>query len=160
MQVIKLVKGGEVDRIISFDSLPQSMMSGVRRAPLAGLPRHWKELFKELPENEQSEPFYYLEYIAVNRDKEKWQEISQYVRRVTDKHVRLLDKLEDMAVVMAPDSKSQLTLEPEEIPIIPIPKDVVIEEPSIIQPIEKAPELIQPVERKKMGRPKKALIGV
>lgn len=160
MQVIKLVKGGTVDKLIAFDSLPKSLMSNVRRAPLAGLPRHWKELFKDLPEKEQMYPFHYLEYVAVNSDKETWQEISQYVRRVTDKTVRLLDKLEDMAIPMAPDSTSELRCEPEDIPVIPIPQDATVEESHLIKESELTPKIEKSNLPKRRGPHKKILVAI
>jgi len=121
MQIVRLVEPGKVDRIVGFDSLPARLLKGVRRGVMDGFPRHWKTFFKDEPNKER--PFYFFEHTMINADKERWQEITSYVRQVVDKKVRLLDKIEDMAIPMAPDSYSQLTVEPEDITIIPIPKE-------------------------------------
>jgi hypothetical protein len=72
--------------------------------------------------------FYVLDYLTLNTDKEKWSQISQFARRVVDLKTRLTDKLEDMGKGFASDSYSQLELEPEDVPIIHIPKDAHMEE--------------------------------
>jgi hypothetical protein len=120
MQIFKLVHGGKVDRIIGFNSLPESMLKGIRRGTIDGWPRHWKNWFKTDIKETGSNPFYILDYKTLNSDREKWDEITQYVRRSTDKNTRLLDKLEDMAVPLAEDQRTALSLEPEDVPVIPI----------------------------------------
>jgi hypothetical protein len=129
MQVFKLVKPGYVDRLIAFNELPETMMRGIRRGTIAGWPRHWRD-FMGVPQGDQvTMPFYILDYITINADKEKWQEIVSYVKRNVDPSVRLLDKMEAMAVAAAQDSYSDLSIEPEDLPIIPLPeKSAPVEE--------------------------------
>lgn len=123
MQVLRLVMPGIVDRMIAFNSLPQRLIKGIRRGGIEGFPRHWKDFMGVKATEINPQPFYFLEYTILNADKERWQEISNYVRAVVDKEFRLLDKLEDMAKSLAPDSYTQMTLEPEDILIIPIPAE-------------------------------------
>lgn len=158
MQVFRLVDPGVVDRCIVFKSLPKRLLPGIRRGPIEGFPRHWYDFMGVSKTDKDPRPFYFLEYKMLNADKERWQEISNYVRSATDKKVRLLDKIEDMAIPLAPDSYSQLTLEPEDIPVIPIePEDdekVEEKKPAIVKAIEESKN--EPVfTKKKPGRPKK-----
>ncbi len=126
MQVFKLVKPGEVDRMIAFDELPANVISGVRRGPINGWPRHWREYMGVKQGDTSAMPFYILDFIGVNADKEKWQEITSFVKRNVDPSVRLLDKVEAMAVKVAVDSYSDITVEPEEVPVIAIPKTAAL----------------------------------
>jgi hypothetical protein len=140
MQVFRLVKPGIVDKIIAFDELPKDLMANIRTRGLEGLSRDWKSL---------SDRHYVLEYQDVNQDKLKWQEIQSYVRRAVDRDFRLLDKLEDMALKMAPDAKSGVTLEPEDVEknVIPIPSGVAAEEEVVATETQ--------VVVKRRGRPRK-----
>lgn len=124
MQVFRLVSGGRPDRIIAFDSLPAEYVRTLRMNPPSGLPRHWARWLeeKESVDRDGRPGFYICDYILTNNDKEAWQNIVNYARRVVDTNFRLMDKIEDMAVPMAKDSRAEVTLEPEEVPIIPIPK--------------------------------------
>ena len=116
MQVFRLVQPGIVDKVIAFEELPASLMRGIKKLPSTGLPRHWREFAPE---------FYVLDYISTNNDKERWEQISNHVRRVVEPSVRLMDKLEDMARPMAPNSKDAVDLEPEDVPVIPLPSKEV-----------------------------------
>lgn len=116
MQVFRLVVPGRVDKVIAFDSLPERLVKGIRTGEPSGLPRHWREFAPK---------FFILEYLDLNRDIEKWQEITQYVRKAVSLSVRLMDKMEDMAKKMAPDSHAPIELEPEEVLVIPIPEELV-----------------------------------
>lgn len=147
MQVFRLVNPGFVDRVIAFDSLPESLLTTVRRAPAAGFPRHWRDFLGVDRNDQTTEPFYTLDYITRNADKEKWSEIVSYVKRTVDPTVRLLDKVEAMAAPLAESSHSDLTLEPEQVPIIPVSTKVD----------HAAPEA-EPVARR--GRPRKVEAAV
>lgn len=166
MQVFRLVEPGRVDRIIAFDELPKRLLTGVRKGTIEGFARHWWEFFKIDKTAKDPKPFYFLEHTMLNSDKERWQEICNYVRSATDKKVRLLDKIEEMAIPMAPDSYSQITVEPEDITdhaLIPIQA----EEEEVVKPVkvEKKEEPLINTEtitvvKKKAGRPKKHLVTV
>jgi hypothetical protein len=152
MQVIRLVD--MPDRLIAFDELPESMLDGIDMLPPTGLPRHWREFLGKrkkfiriLPERDpytgqmrkfeplvEEGPFFFVIDRTVNNDEEKWQEISNYVRRMTPKEFRLKDRIEDMAIPMAVDVKSELNIEPEQIPVIPLVKEVK-EEPMVSAPV-------------------------
>lgn len=182
MQVFRLVNGGFVDKMIAFDSLPKRILAGIRTRDISGMPRYWgkwledngcvRDVFKTetLIANDRSlhvkktaigkEPcFYMLDYTDLNVDKEKWQEISNYVRKAVDTKVRLLDKLEDMAKRMAPDSHAQLDLEPEDIPVIQVP----LEEENVSRETPKESIYLTPENEvaeapKRRGRPKKEAV--
>jgi len=113
MQVFRLVQPGVVDKVIAFDELPADLIHGITKREPAGLPRHWRDF---------APMFFVLDYVTTNNDKEKWEKIKSFVRRAVDPSVRLMDKLEDMAAPMAPNAKDALDLEPEGVPVIPIPE--------------------------------------
>lgn len=181
MQCFKLVNGGFVDKVIVFDSLPERLIKNVRTREPAGFPRSWakwlgdigslRTVFKtdttvDMARNYtfthtpigQEPCFFMLEYQDINADKERWREIGDYLRAHVGQAVRLTEKIEDMAVALAPDSYKGLSIEYEDIPVIPLPPEV-----------EKAPELrelVKPGETilvteqapKKRGRPKKVAV--
>jgi len=135
LQFFRLV-GPHVDKVIAFDELPARLLEGIRHRECTGLPRHWLEqacnkkeveFIRQAPLKNEKKTVYFhymLEYVMVNADKEKWQEITNFVRKVVDTKVRLMDKMEDMALPMAPNFKDALTLEPEDImarAVLPIP---------------------------------------
>jgi hypothetical protein len=182
MQVFRLVNGGFVDKMIAFDSLPKRILSGVRTRDIAGMPRHWgrwledagcvRDVFKTETETRVDrslhvtrtvvgkEPcFYLLDYMDLNVDKEKWQEICNYVRKAVDTKVRLLDKLDDMAKKMAPDSHAQLDLEPEDIPVIVIPAEVEdVPRETKTEEMYLTPQGESADAPKRRGRPKKVAV--
>lgn len=146
MQTFRLIQGGKVDKLIAFKNLPKSLLTGVRKRDLRGLPRHW---------DKTGDFHYILDFKDINQDIERWQEIASYVRRTIDPSIRLLDKLEDMAVPMAPDCHVGITLEPENIPVFELPVQLT--------ETKEAPKLIVPGEavesKPRKGRPKKEAIA-
>lgn len=129
MQVLRLVEPGFVDKIIAFDSLPERYWVNVKKRTCEGLPRHWKSY----------SPFHYLlEFKDINSDKERWQEIGNYVRKAVDIKFRLRDKLEDMAIKMAADATSPVAIEPEDIPVIPLPVEIDEEEVDTLHVVQPA----------------------
>ena len=171
MHVFRLVDGGRVDKMIAFDSLPKRLLTGIKKKDLDGYPRYWKAWLKDNnsvhkvkrwnPEMEKfdevSETFtYMLDYKLINEDTQKWQAITNYVRKAVDLSVRLMDKIEDMAIPVAKDATSELSIEPEMVPIIPIPLEAGEREPApkIIVPESVAVE----AEPKRRGRPKKEVV--
>jgi hypothetical protein len=112
MQVFRLVQPGVVDRVIAFEELPKDLVEGIQTREPAGLPRNWKEFAPK---------FYVLDYLSINNDIQRWEKIKSHVRRSVSPGVRLMDKLEDMAMPMAPNAKDALDLEPENVPVIPLP---------------------------------------
>lgn len=181
MNVFRLVNGGTVDKIIAFDSLPKRLTFGIRTKPMDGFPRFWH---RWLIENGSTQPIsvlnhetgvreqmeqpctFLLEYKVVNADIQRWQEITNYVRKAVDLSVRLMDRIEDMAKPFSKDSVSELSLEPEEVPIVPIPSEVkiVVEAPRIARvEQDKAPVMAEESAvpfKKKAGRPRKVVAGV
>lgn len=178
MQCFKLVNAGFVDKLIIFDALPERLVKGIKTRELAGLPRSWSKFLGEIgstrpvyktdttqhPDRSYSfkytpigrEPcFFVLEYTDINADKDAWRAISEYLRLNVGPEVRLKEKIEDMALPMAPDPKSPLSIETEDIPVIPVPVEVV-KAPApdeIIQPGETI--LVEEKAPKKRGRPRK-----
>ena len=185
MQVFRLVSGGFPDRMIAFRSLPDSVLKNVRTRSIDGMPRYWgkwlienecvRDVFKTETEVLMDrrlhitktpiakEPcFYVLDYVDLNADKEKWQEICNFLRRTVDKTVRLMDKIEDMAKKMAPDCHAQLDLEPEDILVIEIP--VEAQERDVPRGTKEPTEEYMTATgdnvqgEKKRGRPKKVAV--
>lgn len=182
IQVFRLVDPGRVDRVIGFDELPNSLTTGVTRGSAVGLPRAWQDYLGVKRGDVRALPFYVLDFRTLNRDKERWQEISNYVRRSTHKDVRLFDNLYEMAKPMSVDSYSSLELDPEDIIVIPIIKEEVepVKTPEIVEAVVKevvkevVPVVIpkkeenpfevplqkgEPVVIKKRGRPKKEVVA-
>jgi hypothetical protein len=171
MNVFRLVNGGTVDKIIAFDTLPKRLTNGLRTKPMDGFPRFWHRWLIEnkstqtvslvnketgIKADHEQPCTYLLEYKVVNADIEKWQEITNYVRKAVDLSVRLMDKIEDMAKPFAKDSTSELALEPEEVPIIPIPSEVkVVVETARSKEAVMAEDVAVPVKKNKGGRPRK-----
>lgn len=138
---------GMPDKMIAFDELPEDLLTGLDMVDESKLPRHWKDFIGKrkkyiriAPDRDPmtgqmrtytplviEAPYSYVIDWEINSNKERWSEISAYVQRNAPKDFRLKDKLEDMASPMAADSHSELTLEPEFVPVIPLPKNVVVE---------------------------------
>lgn len=157
MQVFRLVETGRPDKLIAFDELPKRLLDGVDMRSPEGLPRHWKAFIGEhekytppsLVKNSMTgvvekigeetivAPFFYVLYFKeINKDKDRWQEICNFVRRVVSVNFRLLDKMEDMALPMAVDSNTEVQIEPEHLEengaIIPIPEEFQEKQPAIL----------------------------
>ena len=181
MQCFKLVNGGFVDKVIVFDSLPERLIQGVRTREVSGFPRAWakwlgsigstRTVFKtnttvDMARNWKythtpigQEPcFYLLEYTDINADREKWKAICEYIRMNVGSEVRLKEKIEDMALAMAPNSTTPLSIEPEDIPIIPVPSDVdlIVTPEELVKPGEQI--IVEETVPKKRGRPKKVAV--
>lgn len=176
MQAFRLVNGGFVDRVIVFDSLPDRLLKDIRTRQVSGLPRAWARWLASIesvrpvmrtetiqhPDRSYSfkytpigkEPcFYILEYTDVNADKESWRFICEYLRQNVTPDVRLKERIEDMAIPMAATPKDQLAIEPEDVPVIPVPPEVSsnVSDDEIL----KADEQFIVETPKKRGRPKK-----
>lgn len=164
MQLIRLM--GMTDKVIAFDELPMELLEGLEMRKQDFLPRHWRDflgtrekvinmppyldpmtrqMVKCDPIVEKA-PFAWIVDWEVNQDKDRWQEISNYVRRNAPKDFRLLDKIEDMAKPMGQTVQGELTLEPEDVPIIPLPKAVKEETSSITTILKEAAQIVTQTE--------------
>lgn len=150
MQVFRLMS--LPDKVIAFDSLPDRLLSGIELCRAEGFPRHWKEFLGRIekkipipPEKDlltgqvryfdpiiDNDAFFYLIDQSINQSSDRWKEICDFVRRVVPKDFRLLDKIDDMALPLAANKTDGVTLEPEDVVIIPIPLEFQ----------EKAPKLV------------------
>jgi hypothetical protein len=180
MQAFKLVNGGFVDRVIVFDSLPDRLLKNVRTREIAGFPRAWGRWLGEIgstrpvfktetvqhPDRSYTfkytpvgkEPcFFVLEYTDLNADKDRWREICEYLRLNVGPEVRLKEKIEDMARPLAPNSTSQLDVEPEDIPVIHVPSEIAASVPEVVMAGEQI--IVNEPVLKKRGRPKKAEVA-
>lgn len=157
MHAIRLM--GMPDKIIAFDGLPDDLVQGLEMRAPDGMPRHWKDwlgskkkVTKINPERDpytgavrvfnpivEEGPFFYVVDEMLNHDREKWEAICDYVRRNAPKDFRLKDKIEDMAKPMAPDVRSEMKLEPEEVPVIPL-GEALITKSAPPQPV--APQIV------------------
>ncbi len=177
MQCFKLVNGGFVDKVIVFDSLPERLTRGVRTKEAAGFPRAWAKWLSSIFKTETTvdmarnwtykhtpvgqEPcFFVLDYTDVNADKERWRQIGEYLRMNVGPEVRLKEKIEDMALQLATDCKQPLLVEPEDVPVIPVPLETVqeVSHEELVKPGEQI--LVQEPAPKKRGRPKKIAVEV
>lgn len=179
-QCFKLVNGGFVDKVIVFDLLPERFMQGIRTREVAGFPRAWAKWLGSIGSTRRvfnttttvdearnwkfthtpigEEPcFFVLDYTDINADKEKWRAISEYIRMHVGPEVRLKEKLEDMALMLAPNPTSPLSVEPEDIPVIPIPAETVaVAKSNLVQPGEQI--IVEESAPKRRGRPKKEAV--
>lgn len=132
------------DRVIAFDELPENVVRGFELCRADGFPRHWKDWLGKKkkvtnvpPEKDQltgqvrrfdpiveEDFFFYLVDWTIGTDEERWVELCSYVKANAPKDFRLLDKIEDMAKPLAPNKTDGVSLEPEEVTVIPIPKEV------------------------------------
>lgn len=181
-QCFKLVNGGFVDKVIVFDELPERLLKNVRTKEAAGFPRAWAKwlvsigsmrtvfktdttvdmarnyVYKHTPIG-QEPCFFVLDYEDINADKQRWREICEHLRMNVGPEVRLKEKVEDMAMALAGNPTQPLSIEPEDIPVIPVPRET-IKEPEhheLVKPGEQI--LVNEPARKKPGRPKKIAVG-
>lgn len=139
MQVFRLM--GLPDKVIAFESLPKRLLSGFEMNRADGFPRHWKEWMGKTerivtvpPEKDpltgavrrfdpiiETDHFFYLVDWNLKPVEEKWNEICDFVRQHVDKETRLKENLNDMALPLAPNKTDSVTLEPEDVVVIPIP---------------------------------------
>lgn len=184
MQAFKLVNAGFVDKVIIFDSLPERLLAGVRTREVAGFPRSWARFLGEIGSTRKvyqtstekkgpgdyvytykeigKEPcFYILEYNDINADKEFWRAISEYLRMNCSPDVRLKERVEDMAMALAPNSTSALSIEPEDIPVILVPNGIpeVKKETELVKhgEVVLVQETPEPAPKRR-GRPKKVAV--
>lgn len=142
-QVFRIM--GMPDKVIAFDELPEDIIKDVDWHDCGKLPKDWREFIglkervikvkpdinpitrqtETYPDLKQKGYFSYLLDFEVNKDKEIWGVIENYVKRNAPKDFRLTDKLIDMAKPMAADPHSELTLETEEVVVVPLPKIIV-----------------------------------
>lgn len=181
MQVFKLVEAGFVDKVIGLDTLPERLTKGIRTREVSGFPRSWARWLSSVgsirdvlhtettrkPDGTYqysytpfgTEPcFFVLEYKDINADKESWKHITDYIKQVVGQEVRLKEKIGDMARPLASDGRAPLELEPEDVPIIPLPKEEVEQKKD--EEIVKHGEtiLVEEFIPKKRGRPKKQAV--
>jgi hypothetical protein len=139
VQVFRLM--GMPDRVIAFDQLPDRLLQGFELCGSDGFPRHWKawmgkikKITKIPPEKDfltgqvrrfdpivEEESYFYLVDWTLNASMEKWKEVCDFVRQHVSKDVRLMDKIEDMSKPLAANKSDGVTLEPEDVVVIPIP---------------------------------------
>lgn len=180
-QCFKLVNGGFVDKVIVFDELPERLTKNVRTREAAGFPRAWAKwlasigsmrtvlktetsvdlarnwTFKHTPIG--MEPcFFVLDYQDINADKETWRQICEFLRMSVGPEVRLKEKIEEMALALAANPTMPLEVEPEDVPVIPVPRETV--DKPILSPLIGAQEtiIVKETAPKKRGRPKKVAV--
>jgi len=145
-QVLRLM--GMPDKMIAFDELPADLLKDLEMQDEKAMPRYWREwigkrtrtieikpyvdtmtrqLIKCAPLVEEG-PFTWTVDWEINSQKDAWSAIQSYVRQNVADGFRLLDRLEDMAKPLAPSVNEQITLEPEDIVIIPLKKNTPVED--------------------------------
>ena len=169
-QVFRLM--GLPDKIIAFDELPEDLVKGFEMIKAEGFPKAWKtwmgerEITIKIPSElnpvtgqrrifepvVEKDSYFYLVDWNVKPVVEKWKQIEEYVRAKVPTEFRLTDKLEDMAKPLAPDKVSGITLEPDEVVVIPIPKETkVVTEIKPRQVVKETP-LIQVVQKEQRAK--------
>lgn len=183
MQAFKLVNAGFVDKVIIFDVLPERLIKGIRTRSVDGFPRSWAKFLADIGSTRKvfqtstekrgpgdyvythneigKEPcFFVLDYTDINADKEFWRAIGEYLRMNCGPEVRLKEKIEDMALALAPNSTSALSVEPEDLPVISILNEIVVvpKETEVVKHGETI--LVEEVVSapKRRGRPKKVAV--
>lgn len=154
MQIFRLM--GMPDRVLAFDKLPARLLEGFEDCRAEGFPRHWREWMGKRPKVTKVPPerdfmtqqvrvfqpiveedcFFYLVDYNSNPMMEKWKEVCDFVRQHVSKDVRLMERIEDMAVPLAANKTDGVTLEPENVPIIPIPVEYQETKEALILPTE------------------------
>ena len=129
------------DKVIAFDELPEDLVKGFELCRADGFPRHWKQWLGKKTKVTQAPPerdaltgqvrrfdpiieedsFFYLVDWTLGPVVEKWKMVCDYVRQNVSKDVRLSEKIDDMALPLAPNKTDGVTLEPEDVVIIPLP---------------------------------------
>jgi len=143
LQVFRLM--GMPDKVIAFDELPEDLVKGFEMIKAEGFPKYWKkwmgerEVVIKIPsvinpvtgqrqvfdDFVEKDSYFYLVDWNVNPVVEKWKRIEEYVRQKVSSDFRLTDKLEDMAKPLAPNKVDGITLEPDDVVVIPLPKESV-----------------------------------
>lgn len=165
MQVFRLM--GIPDKIIAFDELPEDLVKGFELLKADGFPKAWKrwmgemEVVTKIPsllnpvtgERQVFDPFvekdsyFYLVDWNIKPVEEKWKKIEEYVRQKVSSEIRLTDKLEDMAKPLAANKVDGISLEPDDVVVIPLPKETK----SILKSVtEKETEPVSPLEMDKV----------
>lgn len=166
------------DRVIAFDELPARLLEGFEMCRSEGFPRHWKEwlgkrkkVTKLAPERDpltgqirrfdplvEEDYYFYLVDWTVNPVVEKWEEVCDFVKSHVDKDVRLMERIGDMAKPLAANKSDGVTLEPEEVTVIPIPiqyqekgEEIILPTASVPAPLVKAKKINETVV--KCGEP-------
>lgn len=141
MQVFRLM--GMPDKVIAFDELPEDLVKGFEMIKADGFPKYWKKWLGErevitriAPELNpvtgqrrtfepivEKDSYFYLVDWNLKPVVEKWKELESYVRAKVPSDFRLTDKLEDMAKPLAADKVAGISLEPDDVVVIPIPKE-------------------------------------
>lgn len=141
-QIIRLI--GMPDKMIGFDELPEDLLNDLEMQNEKALPRYWRDwlgtrkrtikiksyvdpmtrkLIECAPIVEEGAYTWTVDW-EINSNQEAWSKIVSYVRQNVQEGFRLLDRLEDMAKPMAPNVSESITLEPEDIVIIPLKKNI------------------------------------
>lgn len=152
------------DRVIAFDELPEDLVAPFEMFDCSKLPREWRDFIGtrerhikvrpeldpvtrqwiKYPELVEKAPFAYLFDREINKDKEAWTAIEDYVKRNAPKDFRLMDRIADMAKPMGQDVHSELSLEVEDVVVIPLPKVDAEKEPEAQVTISKeVPEVLK-----------------
>jgi len=132
------------DRVIAFEGLPENLLKGFELCRAEGFPRHWKEWMGKKtrtipipPEKdimtgavrrfdpiEDTDCFFYLVDQTSNPSMEAWKMVCDFVRQNVSKEFRLKEKIDDMALPLAANKSDGVTLEPEDVVVIPIPRAI------------------------------------
>lgn len=162
MQVFRLM--GMPDKVIAFNDLPERLLEGFEMCSADGFPRHWKEWMGKQkkvtripPEKDlltgqvrrfepiiEEDAFFYLVDWHLGPVVERWAAVCDFVRAHVDKETRLKDKIDDMAVPLAGNKSDSVTLEPEDVPVIPIPIEYQEKEPKLASLVGNEPKEIVP----------------
>lgn len=165
MQVFRLM--GMPDKVLAFNDLPDRLLVGLDMTKADGFPRHWKEwmgkrkrVTRIIPETnlltgevrtyapiEEEDYFFYLVDWHVRVQEDRWNEIKEFTKKYAPQDMRLPDKLEDLAKPLAKDKLEAVSLDPEDVVVIPILEEFQEKKPALLAPSGK--EVSKVVEPKK-----------
>ena len=151
LQVFRLMD--RPDRVIAFENLPDRLLDGIEMVQADGFPRHWKEWMgksekktkipperdpisgqvRTFPAITESNYYFYIVDGMIQPIVEKWKAICDYVAENKQDGIVLRDNIADMAMPLANDQLSPLTLEPEEVRVIKLKAEGKIEGPVKIE---------------------------
>lgn len=132
------------DRVIAFENLPESMVTGFEMCRADGFPRHWKEWLgkrerKILVPSErdqftggirkfdpivENDFFFYLVDYTLRPIEEKWKDVCAYVKQNVSPEIRLKEVIDDMAIPLASNKTDGVSIEPEDVPVIKLRPEV------------------------------------
>ncbi len=134
------------DRVLAFDELPEELVKDFELCKAESFPRYWKDwmgkkkrTIKPPPERDpltntirkfepivEEDHFFYLVDGRLGPSVERWEKVAGYVRQNVKDGYILKEDISAMAVPLAGNKTDGVTLEPEDVPVIPLKKELIL----------------------------------